>query len=552
MKLVRTITGLGALLGIAAAINILLLTEDFFVPWVLAPLGLGVAFGAVWLIVSLILAVSMAEESRSLEPLNMVIGSLAFLGICIALYAFAKRIDWSWDLTQEGRRELAHQTVQVLEQLDKDVEILVLFLNTGDRENDIAKEKTVRFLERCQEHTPYLSLVFMDPQKDIARLQAMKVTYTSRLGSLVLRCGGASRAVSLAGNPARLEETDFTNTLINLTRGATPKVCFLTGHGERNDTRMFRQLLQAESYRAEDFAITTENPRIPADCDILCINRLEANMSGPEIDAIHRYMSDGGRMLALLDVTAVQGGGPMPRMAFLSWLESRYGIIVGDDVLISTVSDRFGVIDLLPDTAAVNLFGQEDVPDVEFLGCFSADHKISSNFNQQMSLMLARSVELAPEMPEGTVGTRILRTLPYTWAEKRLEFLTVATAARPEQDPDELVGSIGVAAAVTARTSVPVGDTGRTRDARIVVMGDTDITADDSVLNSGHLNFLLNATAWLCEHEELIGIRPNQAQQPIRLTESAEQVVAWVAILGVLQAVVVAGLVAHALRRKYQ
>jgi hypothetical protein len=123
----------------------------------------------------------------------------------------------------------------------------------------------------------------------------------------------------------------------------------------------------------------------------------------------------------------------------------------------------------------------------------------------------------------------------------------------PQHNPDELAGSIGVAVAVTAKTDVPVGDTGMTRDARIVVIGDTEITTNESVLAAGHLNFLLNAMAWLSENEELIAIRPTGLEnEPIILTDREERAIAWITTLGIVQMVALAGIVMYFLRRKYQ
>ncbi|MBN2309230.1 MAG: GldG family protein [Candidatus Hydrogenedentes bacterium] len=554
MKVLRTASGVCALLGVAVALNFLLLKEDFFVWPVLLPLIAGLAAGAIWLGLSLWALVGSFERGKTLEGLNLVLASIAFLGICIALYAFVKRVDWAWDLTREGRRELSEQTVQVLERLDVDVEVLCLFVDTGDRETEIAKEKTRRFLERCRRHTARLSFVFVDPQRETDRLRQMGVTHSAPQGTCVLRTAeGASKAVSLRGTPPRLEELDFTNTLINVTREGLPKVCFLTGHGERADATVLRRLLQAESYVIEDLAIRIADPDIPPDCDILVINRLESNLDPREIAAIQRYLDDGGRLLALVDVTGVAGGGPVPRMLFLAWLEQRYGIVVGDDVIVSKVGDRFGMVDLLPDAAALSLFNRIDVPDVEFHGCYDPEHPVTRGFNQKMSLAGARSVTVAAEPPGNVVASEILRTLPYAWAEKRLEVLMQANPPPPKQDPDELAGSIGVAVAATARTDVPVGDSGAMRDARIVVVGDTDLTTNESVLAAGHLNFLLNAMAWLSQHEELIGIRPTGIEnEPILLTERDEQAIAWLATLGLVQLVVVAGLAAYALRRKYR
>jgi predicted cation transporter len=57
----------------------------------------------------------------------------------------------------------------------------------------------------------------------------------------------------------------------------------------------------------------------------------------------------------------------------------------------------------------------------------------------------------------------------------------------------------------------------------------------------------------LSESDELIAIRPAVADDPpIILTDGQEQAVAWIATLGILQVVLVAGLVVYQLRRKYE
>lgn len=259
-------------------------------------------------------------------------------------------------------------------------------------------------------------------------------------------------------------------------------------------------------------------------------------------------------MLVLADVMRAQGGGKAPRPVFFTWLQQRYGIVVGEDLIFSRINDRFGQLDLVPDTATVDIFRQYDVADVEFHGCYSADHDITRNFNELMSISGARSVTLLPELPRGTVGVEILHTLPYAWAEKRwAELFDDPNAGKPVRDADELYGSVSLAVAVTSKTDVPVGDSGMTRDARIVVVGDSDIAVDESVLAPGHLNFLLNTMAWLSENEELIAIRPTTiSSPPILLTETDEKVIAWTATLGLFQAAVLAGLIAFAFRRKYQ
>jgi len=73
---------------------------------------------------------------------------------------------------------------------------------------------------------------------------------------------------------------------------------------------------------------------------------------------------------------------------------------------------------------------------------------------------------------------------------------------------DSLDRAFVMAVAVTAKTDVVIGDTGQTRDARIVVVGDSDFVSNAHVEDFFNKEFLLNAIAWLSGQEELIAERP--------------------------------------------
>jgi hypothetical protein len=69
----------------------------------------------------------------------------------------------------------------------------------------------------------------------------------------------------------------------------------------------------------------------------------------------------------------------------------------------------------------------------------------------------------------------------------------------------------------------------------------------------GHLNFVMNAMAWLAETEELIAIRPTgKEDRPLMLSEGQQRAIVWIAVLGTLQAAAAAGVAVYLYRRKYQ
>jgi len=562
----RTLFGVAALGLLVVALNLAVMKEEPFDTTVLLLVGACLVCAVVWGVLRILTLAGSAAGGGGAAVLSTAAGVVAFLGICIALYAFAQHFDRSIDLTREGRRDLAPQTVRVLEGLSKEVNVYGLFVKRSDTTATIAKEKTLRFLEQCQEHTPFLNVTVIDPQEDLARKEALGVRQVSAMGTILIETEGAKREIHLSGRTARLEERDFTNALINLVRSARPKVGFLTGHGARStmDTSpdgvaVFNAWLKEEAYETESIAIKLTDPFIPPDIKVVVIPGMAGMPYQPrEIAALEEFVDRGGRMLVLLDPILLSNPSGASAEQLRPWLEQTFGIVVGNNVVGSTVTQRPHDLLLTPDISRHGILDAlEEVPE-DFDNCYSQEHPITRGFDMDMLLTLSRSVSLAPEMPEGTAGTEILRSLPGSWLETDL-----GAKVTMNRNPDEPLGSFPLAVAVSKKTNVRIADTGQTEEARVVVVGDVDFAANGAgqqgggeqglgVSVPGNINFLLNAMAWLTESPELIAIRARGEEDPaIILTKRDEQFIAWVATLGLFQVVIVAGVVVLLVRRRY-
>lgn len=558
IRTARTATGLVALVALVASVNLGVLKSNAFSALVLVPLAVGLLAGMGWIVLTLTtIGKESSREGKSLYGLGAVVSSILFLGICVVIYAFAQHAHKSWDLTKEGRRNLSPQTVQVLQTLDQDVAVTASFIQVEDELVNIARGKTRRFLDQCGRYTSRLEVEFLDPQLAPARLNAMGVTHASTQGTVILTCGVNQKVIMLSGASPRLEERDFTNALINVVRKSRPKIGFLTGHGERSiddgDTKnggsMLKQLLDAESYQPERMAIRISNPEIPPEYDAIVINGLgiggaQSDLYPEEIRALDEYLGRGGRLLVLLDPWRKVASAAATEQ-LVPWLERRLGIVVGADMAVSPES-RWNI----EMSADGSVFGE--LPNTsEFLGCYNAGHRITKNSDQKLVLSVARTVSAAEKAPENVVVTELIRTTPNFYAESDIEMLF--TAGKAVKTPDERGGPLPLAAAATVKTDVALNDSGQTRDARVVVAGNSAFASNGQIRLPGNLNFMLNVFAWLTENEDLIAIRPSGKEDaPIILSEGDQRTVVYVAVLGTVQAVVAAGLIAYGLRRKHQ
>lgn len=559
MKHIRTITGAVALITFAVSLNLMVWQREALMPVAWGLLITGFILGVIWIVqVVLGLTGGAGRDGWAAGGLNAAVSSLFFLGICIVIYVLFAGWDASWDLTQEGRRKLAPQTIQVLRSMNQQVEVTCFFLKVDDELVWIAQDKTLRFLEQCQQYTGLLNVEVLDPQIDMHRLEALQISRASTQGTIVLHAGDRKRVITLTGGSPRLQERDFTNALINVLRDRELTVGFLTGHKERrvDDDRpglgasAFGNLLAAESYEVKNVAIQLSDPEVPAECDILVINNPLGDLYAQDIKAIDAFLEGGGRLLVLLEpwesVTSAAGEGERMR----PWLEERFGIKVGSDMVITKEREGVASVELRNNDAP---FEDVDEGFMQFAGSFNKEHGITQGFDQVMLLQTARSVSISPLAPGEAAVSELIRTTPDYWAETDLRALKQQGQASKHEE--EQGGPISLAAA-SVRRSETLDDTGQPLTSRVVVVGDADFAVNGQLESAeipGNLNFLLNVIAWLGERQDLIAIRPSgKSDPPLVLSPPETRAIVWVSTLLTLQLVVVAGLVVYVLRRKHR
>ncbi|MBI1319398.1 MAG: hypothetical protein GC168_10700 [Candidatus Hydrogenedens sp.] len=550
------IAGILSLALLAAALNLLAWTQSPFNAGVLFSLAGSAIAGLAWLVLLFTTGTARSVlEGRAIGGLNAVVSSLFFLGICVVAYAFAESNDQSWDLTREGRRELAPQTIQVLQSMNQEVRVIGFFLNVDDELANIGKEKTERFVAQCQQYSPLLQWEVQDPQVAVATMEDLGINFASPQGTIVIKSGSRQRVITLQGGSPRLEERDFTNALINVLRDAEPKVYYLTGHDERDlqDSKTpagaggILEILTRESYQVEPLSIGTAHPTLPEDADILVVNNPKGDLRQDEIAALDDFVERGGRMLFLLDPWVRVDHGLAQREFLRPWLRERFGIAIDSDLVLSESGDnRFETKLDFDQTPYLDI---DEMPPA-YRGSYHAEHPITRGFDQLMAWQASRSVSVAEDKPKNVAALEIVRTLPATWGETRLvELQKEGTAVI---DPDEAKGPLPLVVAAARERESKVED-GRPRDARVVVIGNSSFAANGQVTFPGNINFLLNAFAWLSESEDLIAIRPSGVSDPpLMLDDTQRRVVLWVSCLLTMQLFAAAGAAVYLLRGRNQ
>ena len=552
-NIIKKILGFAALLLLTLSLNLLVWTQAFFSVAVLAPLALALLAGMGWLVMTLLtLAEHSALEDRTLGSLNAVFASTVFLGVCVMLYLLAGAWDVAWDLTEEGRRDLSLQTVQVLQAMNTEVEAICFFLQSDEELVAIARDKTLRFLEQCQKYTPLLKVEQLDPTIDRARLGAMNITHASVQGTIVLRSGERQRVITLSGGSPRLEERDFTNALINVLRKTEPKVYFLTGHKERdimdedeqNGGSILGNLLRGESYKVDRFAIKISEPIPPADADIVVINNPTMDLHPVEIEALNTFVDGGGRLVLFINPWRRLSADAARGEQLRPYIKEKFGIAIGDDIVITDQGTNIWQAELTVDDTP---FAEVEEDAMKYRGAFNKNHPITRSFDQTMMLQAMRSISISKDKPEGASVIELLRTTPDFWTET--DTAKLLETGQAKWDDGERRGPIPLAAAAVLPVDKEKSPKGYS-DARVIVVGDADFVSNANIIIPGNINFLLNTFAWLSESEDLIAMRPTGKETPpLILSESQQRTIAWMAIMLTVQLTIAAGLVVYVVRR---
>lgn len=430
-----------------------------------------------------------------------------------------------WDLTRAGVHTLSKQTVDVLERLDKKVEVLAFF-TSAEPEFALVEER----LERYQRHSEQFGFRMVDPQSNPTLADQYDITQSG--ARIVVTAGEQDTRVDAIG------EQELTQALISVAEPTQKKVYFLAGHGEGDiqegqnseGLQAAADAIRSEGYPVERLSLLTPSKdpqapaqvrlnaavpseerasadpegasppangaaaetggdtpaaaavKIPEDAAVLVVAGPEQPLTAPERAAIGRYLERGGHLLVMLEPQMQSGLAP---------LLSEYSIAVHEDIIV--------------DTNALNRamgFGAA----APIIQRAPKMHPITRKLRTAAIFITARSLAAAAAGTEGVDVQALMRTGETAWGETQGREGEVA-----ELDEQDFAGPVTVAMAARK----PVADSVQQaigNDTRLVAVGDSDWISNGMVNQFGNRDLFLNTINWLAGEEDKITIRPNRRQ----------------------------------------
>jgi len=398
---------------------------------------------------------------------------LVILAIVSVANVLANRYNKSYDSTANKRYSLSDQTAKIVKGMKQDAAITYY-----DRQSGFQSAKDV--LERYSTLSPRIRVEYIDVEK---RPQEARAAGVTKLGTSFVQIGAKKEEAK------SVTETEITGAIIRDLKTTTRTVCFVSGSGEhqvddtqRNGYSRLKDILAKDQYTSKSISLL-EKAEIPADCTVVVIGGPQSEYVQPAVDAIKKYVEQGGRAMILLDAPLKFGRPTADNTALTDLLQS-WGVSMDKDLLLdmSPVGQLMG---LGPEIALVSTYDTHPIVD-EMKGT-------ATGFPLSRSLTVKNT--------DKTTVQKLFESSATSLATTKLDSPNVNPS-----DPNNKKGPLTIGAAGSYNTGK------ENSEGRFVVVGSSSWPANSFINFNGNGDLVLNALNWLSSDEDLISIRPKEQE----------------------------------------
>jgi hypothetical protein len=256
-------------------------------------------------------------------------------------------------LSTRAKIDLSPRTLSLLQSLTNRVKVTVYY-----DKNEPLYSTIAALLNEYRLNSSHLSVETVDYLRDSGSAQRLKAKYNLDSAAdknlVIFDCDGKIKRVD--GNvlaeyvyeqvpndkerefrrkPTAFKgEERFTSALLDVTSPRPLKAYFLRGHGEHDfqsgdeleGYTTFAEVLQENYIQVEPLSLLGTNS-LPMDCHLLIIAGPKTAIPEQELEAIDRYLSEGGRLLALFNARSAN------RLTGLERILVKWGVNVGSSVI---------------------------------------------------------------------------------------------------------------------------------------------------------------------------------------------------------------------------
>src|SRR5574340_238345 len=440
----------------------------------------------------------------------------------------ANRYNKSYDSTANKQFSLSDQTIKVVKNLKKDVNITYF-------------DETTRFpqardlLDRYQTLSAKLKINYIDP---VRKPQQARAAGFRRDAPILIDSGVRKEEAK------SLTEEEVTGALIRSLKTGERNACFITGSGEhgmddsgRAGYSALKEALEKNNYKTRTISLLSASapaaapadakggaqppvpagkPEVPKDCTLLVVGGPRYAYTEPAINAIKTYVENGGRTLFLLDPPVGSESTPNPELAKLlgSW-----GVTPQNDLALDT-------------SGIGQIFGMG--PEVPLVATYESHPIVREMRDVATAFPLARTLDV--KSGDKTTVEKLFSTSENSYATTNLASNRISIDTKKDKK-----GPLTLAAAGTYNGTSP---------GRFVVVGSSLWASNSFIRFNGNRDMALNMVNWLTSDEDLISIRPKEPEdRRLEITGQKMNMIFWLSVVFFPLAVIGSGVVTWWRRR---
>jgi ABC-type uncharacterized transport system involved in gliding motility auxiliary subunit len=428
---------------------------------------------------------------------------LIVIAVVSGVNFLANRYNKSYDSTSNKRYTLSDETQKIAKNLKQDVTITYW-------DQPTKFQSAHDLLDRYQNLSSKINVQYEDTDKN--RTQALAAGVKT-LGSIFVKVGNKQEEAK------SLSEEDITGAMVRALKGGERTACFIVSSGEhqitdtdRDGYSQIKDLLEKNNYKTDTVKLL-EKPEIPQTCTVVIVGGPTRDYVQPEVDALKKYVENGGRALFLVD----------PPLKFA-------GNGVDENAALMTMLEGWGVTpvkDLVLDTSGVGqLFGLG--PEFPLVTSYTTQAIVRDMKDTPTGFPLARSLEV--KNGDKTTVEKLFDTTDNSFATMNLSSPEIRQTATDKKGP------LTLGAAGTYNTGKP------NDDGRFVVVGSSRWITNGFLRFNGNRDLFMNMMNWLSSDEDLISIRPKAPEdRPLTMNNRQMSMVFYESVVFLPLLIVIAG-----------
>ncbi len=437
--------------------------------------------------------------------------TIVIIAALVLINWLGNRYNKTYDTTSNKRFTLSQETQKVVKGLKQDATITYI-----DKASGFNQAKGI--LDRYANLSPKVHIQYIDYQKQPTVARAYGLRYA---GTAYVEIGPRREEAKA------LTEEGITGAFLKDLKGVR-RVCFVSGSQEHalegtesTGLSQFKTMIERDNYQAQSVTLL-DKTAVPGDCNVLVVAGPGSDYTPNEVSAIKNYIENGGRAMFLLDPPLDFSREHIAENSGLVNLLESWGVTADKDLVLeqNPMGQLFG-------------FG----PEIPLISSYDSHPIVNDMKNSFTGFPVARSLEI--KNTDKVTNQKLFST-----SDRSIATTKLATNEVNPSDPSNKKGPFVLGVAGTYNTGKP------NNPGRLVVIGSSGFLDNGMIGFQSNRDLALNAINWLSSDEDLISIRPKEAEdRRLNATQRQMNVFAYIDLIAI-PLLIIAGGVGIFLKRR--